>query len=70
MQPDEVIKFCEDLEVDPEDVSSNKKNWLAVKHFLTNCFQISVLVLAWHFNAKTMCYFSREEFVNGFTSLG
>mmetsp|Transcript_7183 Transcript_7183/g.12076 ORF Transcript_7183/g.12076 Transcript_7183/m.12076 type:complete len:275 (-) Transcript_7183:88-912(-) len=45
MGPEAVMAFCEDLEVDPED--------------------ISVLVLAWHFNAETMCYFKKEEFVKG-----
>ena len=28
-----------------------------------------MLVLSWHFNAATMCEFSRDEFVKGMTSL-
>jgi len=49
MGPDEVVRFCEDLEVDPED--------------------ISVLILSWYFKAETMCYFKRDEFVQGCVTL-
>jgi len=49
MGPEEVTKFCEDLEVDPEDVS--------------------VLIMSWYFKAETMCYFKRDEFVQGLVAL-
>ena len=44
-----IEKFCDDLEVRPEEYI--------------------VLVLAWKFNAETMCKFTREQFVSGCKAL-
>ena len=50
MGPDEIIKFCSDLCIDPGDKL--------------------ILVLAWHFKAELMCYFKKDEFVEGMLNLG
>lgn len=69
MGPEEVMQFCSDLAVDPEDVNILNLNDNFSKNLISLLFKISVLILCWHFKAELSCYFKKEEFVNGCTEL-
>jgi DCN1-like protein 4/5 len=47
--PENMLRFCTDLDVDPENVV--------------------MLIMAWHLEAQTMGYFTKQEFIHGFQKL-
>lgn len=53
---------------------SNKMGWQGVVRFLDDLKleheSEEVLIIAWKFKAATQCEFTKEEFINGFYSLG
>ena len=67
-----VVKFLEDLNLDPTSRLVCDKQSQKIKHRQTKncCFNIQVLIIAWKFKAQTQCEFSREEFLGGMSELG
>jgi DCN1-like protein 1/2 len=64
-------KFCQDLEVDPEDVQALSNSFLAIMSRSNLPFlQVVTLVIAYHMKAQQMGCFTREEFMKGFETLG
>lgn len=82
MQPEGVEQFLRDIGLDPEDVCFLRSLLLSLSLFcplsstLTlrlSCLfarlQVAVIVLSWHFNAGTMCYYKKSEFTRGLVDL-
>jgi DCN1-like protein 4/5 len=64
-------KFCQDLEIDPEDVRFLLHDFSAT-HLISPStpIQVITLVIAYHLKAQQMGCFTKEEFMKGFEALG
>lgn len=70
--PTGMEKFCGDLGVDPEDVSTPIRGHQSMPHTSNapSSLQVVTLVIAYHLKAQQMGSFSKEEFMKGFETLG
>lgn len=76
--PEAMEKFCEDIGVEPENVSQSDASYvcwiervcvLVLNEASVLLFQIIMLVLAWHLEAANMGYFTKDEWLRGMSLL-